>query len=170
MVTLNERPLIPVVLSGGSGTRLWPLSRERLPKQFIPLLASESLFQQALLRTRALPGVAVECTIVVANEAHAAFVLEQSHAVGVRPTVVLEPAGRNTAPAIAIAALLARRAALDDDPLLLVLPADHVIGDNDAFRAAVQAGAAAADDGRLVTFGIAPERAETGYGYLQRGQ
>jgi mannose-1-phosphate guanylyltransferase/mannose-6-phosphate isomerase len=170
MVTSNARPLIPVVLSGGSGTRLWPLSRDQLPKQFLPLLTSESLFQQALLRTREVPGIAIERAIVVANEAHAALVLEQSRAVGVEPTVVLEPAGRNTAPAIAIAALLARRAVRDNDPRLLVLPADHVIADTGAFRAAVRSATAAADEGRLVTFGIAPERPETGYGYIQRGE
>jgi mannose-1-phosphate guanylyltransferase/mannose-6-phosphate isomerase len=169
MASFDGRRLIPVVLSGGSGTRLWPLSRERSPKQFIPLFAGSSLFQQTLLRVRGLPGLAVESPIVIANEAHAALVLEQAHSVGVAPTVVLEPAGRNTAPAVTVAALLARRAAPNADPLLLILPADHVIADTDAFGAALAAGSAAAEAQRLVTFGVVPERPETGYGYIQRG-
>jgi mannose-1-phosphate guanylyltransferase / mannose-6-phosphate isomerase len=170
MATLDARPLIPVVLAGGRGTRLWPLSRESLSKQFLPLVARDSMFQQTLLRTSALPGLTVARPIVVANAGQRDLVLSQAHAVGIEPDcVVLEPAGRNTAPAVAIAALLARRDG-DTDPLLLVVPADHAIADTAAFAAAVRAGSSAAAEGRLVTFGIVPEQPETGYGYIQRGE
>lgn len=170
MATFDARPVIPVVLAGGSGTRLWPLSRESLPKQFLPLVSRDSLFQQTLLRARALHGFRVERPIIVANAAHRDLVLSQSRAVEVEPEcVVLEPGGRNTAPAVALAALLARRTA-DADPLLLVMPADHVIGDTAAFAAAVRVGETAAAEGRLVTFGVVPERPEVGYGYIQRGE
>lgn len=169
MVQSKDRTLIPVVLSGGSGTRLWPLSREERPKQFLPLVGEQSLFQQTLLRAHALP--AVQHAIVVANQAHGDLVRAQARDVAVDlNTLVLEPAGRNTAPAIAIAALLAQRAASGSDALLLVLPADHVITDESAFAAAVQAAGTAAGAGRLVTFGIVPDKPETGYGYIQRGE
>jgi mannose-1-phosphate guanylyltransferase/mannose-6-phosphate isomerase len=163
--------LVPVILSGGSGTRLWPLSRDARPKQFLPLVGEQSLFQQAVLRTRSVRMIPVLDPLVVCNEAHRFIVAEQLRELGSRPSaVVLEPAGRNTAPAVAVAALLAQRAVTGkEDPLLLVLPADHLIRNTAAFAAAVQAAAAAANAGNLVTFGVVPDRPETGYGYLLKG-
>jgi mannose-1-phosphate guanylyltransferase / mannose-6-phosphate isomerase len=163
-----NRPLIPVVLSGGSGTRLWPLSRELQPKQFLPLLGATSLFQETLLRAQAL-GAGVEPPVVICNRAHGDWVAAQAESIGVRPqTIVLEPAGRNTAPAVGVAALLAARTAAD--PLLLVLPADHVIADTPTFVAAVRTAAGAAEAGQLVTFGVVPHKPETGYGYILCGE
>jgi mannose-1-phosphate guanylyltransferase/mannose-6-phosphate isomerase len=171
MANSDVRRVIPVVLAGGSGTRLWPLSREALPKQFLPLVAKESLYQQTLLRARDVLGAHAQPPIVIANARHRELVLEQCRATGLEPhAVLLEPAGRNTAPAIAIAALLARGAAPEADPLLLVLPADHVIAEPAAFAAAVETAIVAAAEGRLVTFGIVPDRPETGYGYIQKGR
>jgi len=166
----NGRALIPVILSGGSGTRLWPLSRQARPKQFLPLTGATTLFQQTLLRAGAL-GHGVQAPIVVCNAAHRALVETQAREIGSEPhAIVLEPVGRNTAPAVAVAALLASRAAATGvDPLLLVLPADHLIADQPAFAAAVGVAIEAAESGRLVTFGIVPDRAETGYGYIKRG-
>ena len=166
----SRRVLIPVVISGGSGTRLWPLSRETRPKQFLPLVGRNSLYQQTLLRVQQL-GFGAISPIVVCNAAHRDFVLAQSRELGVDPrAVVLEPVGRNTAPAVALAALLAMRDAdAAAEPLLLVLPADHVITDDRAFAAAVNVAIEAAESGRLVTFGVVPDRPETGYGYILRG-
>jgi len=156
--------LIPVILSGGSGTRLWPLSRESHPKQFLPLLGEHSLLQMTWLRLRGLPGA--EAPLVVANEEHRFLVAEQLRLVGARPSaLILEPVGRNTAPAIAVAALKAMDAG--EDPVLLVLPSDHVIADEAGFRQAVLAAVSAAETGCLVTFGIVPTSAETGYGYIK---
>ena len=156
--------LVPVLLSGGSGTRLWPLSRETHPKQFQPLVGEGSLLQATWRRIEGLPGLAAP--IVVANEEHRFMVAEQLRQAGVAPSaLLLEPVGRNTAPAIAVAALQAMAAG--DDPLLLVLPSDHVIRDVPAFHAAVQAAVAAAAQGALVTFGIVPSGPETGYGYIK---
>ncbi len=162
--------MIPVVLSGGSGTRLWPLSREARPKQFLPLVGPTSLFQQTLARAQRL-GTDTRPPIVVCNAGHRELVASQAREIGIEPqAVVLESVGRNTAPAVAVAALLASRAASPGaDPLLLVLPADHVIADERAFAAAVRVAVEAAVAGRLVTFGIVPDRPETGYGYIQRG-
>jgi mannose-1-phosphate guanylyltransferase/mannose-6-phosphate isomerase len=155
--------LIPVILSGGSGTRLWPLSREAHPKQFLPLLGEHSLLQSTWLRVQ---GLNAQAPLVVSNETHRFMVAEQLREVGCQPAaIVLEPVGRNTAPAIAAAALLAM--ANGEDPLLLVLPSDHVIADDAGFRAAVQAATAAAVCGRLVTFGVVPSGPETGYGYIR---
>jgi mannose-1-phosphate guanylyltransferase/mannose-6-phosphate isomerase len=152
-----------VLLSGGSGTRLWPLSREAYPKQFLPLAGDDSMLQATWLR---VAPIAPSPPIVVANEEHRFLAAEQLRLVGVSdPAIVLEPVGRNTAPAIAAAALQALAAG--DDPLLLVLPSDHVVRDADAFRAAVQAASAAAEQGALVTFGIVPDAPETGFGYIQ---
>ena len=157
------RTMIPVILSGGSGTRLWPLSRESHPKQFLPLLGERSLLQMTWLRLRGLPGA--EAPLVVANEEHRFMVAEQLRLVGAKPSaLILEPVGRNTAPAIAVAALKAM--AMGDDPVLLVLPSDHVISDEAGFRQAVLAALPAAEAGSLVTFGIVPTAAETGYGYI----
>jgi len=156
--------LIPVILSGGSGTRLWPLSRESHPKQFLPLLGEHSLLQMTWLRLRGLPGA--EAPLIVANEEHRFLVAEQLRQVGAKPSaLILEPVGRNTAPAIAVAAVQAM--ASGEDPVLLVLPSDHVIADEAAFREAVLTALAAANAGSLVTFGIVPTAPETGYGYIK---
>lgn len=153
----------PVILSGGSGTRLWPLSREAYPKQFLPL-AGELTMLQATWR-RVAP-IASRGPLVIANEEHRFVAAEQLQQVGAEPAaIILEPVGRNTAPAIAVAALEATRDGAD--VLLLVLPSDHVITDEAAFRAAVQAAAGAAEAGKLVTFGIVPTGPETGYGYIK---
>ncbi len=153
----------PVLLSGGSGTRLWPLSREAYPKQFLPLVGDDTMLQATWRRVAALSR---RVPLVVANEEHRFLVAEQLRVIGApTPRIVLEPVGRNTAPAIAAAALIAR---LDGgDPLLLVLPSDHVVRDDAAFRAAVAVAAPAADAGALVTFGIVPQAPETGFGYIQ---
>ena len=156
-------PLQPVLLSGGSGTRLWPLSREAYPKQFLPLVGEETMLQATWLRIAPLASAA---PIVVANESHRFLVAEQLRLVGAPvPRIVLEPVGRNTAPAIAVAALQAL--ADGGDPLLLVLPSDHVVADVEAFRAAVREASIAAEAGALVTFGIVPTAPETGFGYIE---
>lgn len=161
-----------VLLSGGAGTRLWPMSREASPKQFLPLLGQHSLFQSTWLRVRDLPGV--DAPIVVANEEHRFTVAEQLQVLGTKArALILEPLPRNTAPAIAVAALQAIACAdptdaePDHDPLLLVLPSDHVIADEAGFRAAVQQALPAAAAGNMVTFGIVPNAPETGYGYIK---
>ena len=155
--------LQPVLLSGGSGTRLWPLSREAYPKQFLPLAGDATMLQATWQRVAALADAA---PIVVAGEDHRFLVAEQLRQVGApTPAILLEPTGRNTAPAIAAAALQAMVGG--DDPLLLVLPSDHVVRNDAAFRAAVAAAMPAAEAGRLVTFGIVPDAPETGFGYIQ---
>ncbi len=161
--------LTPVILSGGAGTRLWPLSRELYPKQLLALTGQRTMLQQTALR---LEGLGSGSPVIVCNEAHRFLVAEQLRQLKVQPrAIVLEPVGRNTAPAIALAAhaALAGLAAETADPVLLVLPADHVIRDVPAFQRAVRAALPAAQQGRLVTFGIVPTAAETGYGYIQRG-
>jgi len=158
--------LVPVILCGGTGTRLWPLSRATYPKQYWPLAGSDehTLLQQTQLRLQGLPGLAAP--LLVCNEEHRFIVAEQLRQIGVDPAaILLEPMGRNTAPAVAIAALQAT--ARGEDPLLLVLAADHVIRDAAAFQATVAAGLAAAEAGQLVTFGIVPTAPETGYGYIE---
>ncbi len=158
--------LIPVVLSGGSGTRLWPLSREHHPKQFLPLVGRETMLQDTVRR---LEGLGPTKPIIVCHENHRFIVAEQMRQIGAEPAaIVLEPVGRNTAPAVAVAALAAIRSA-GEEAMLLVLPADHLIADVPAFLQAVQAGLAAAAEGRLVTFGVVPTAPETGYGYIRRG-
>src|SRR5580765_8467824 len=157
--------ITPVILSGGSGTRLWPLSRELYPKQLLPLVGERTMLQDTLLR---LNGIAdLQAPILVCNVEHRFLAAEQLRTVHQeRATIVLEPAGRNTAPAVTVAALVATEAAERGvDPQLLVLPADHVIRDVAAFHRAIAAGSAAADAGSLVTFGIVPTGPETGYGY-----
>ncbi len=158
--------LQPVLLSGGSGTRLWPLSREAYPKQFLPLAGEETMLQATWSRVAPL---AQARPIVVAGEDHRFLVAEQLRQAGApMPAIVLEPAGRNTAPAIAAAALQAlQEAGGGGDPLLLVLPSDHVVRDVEAFRRAVLAATPAAEAGALVTFGIVPTAPETGFGYIQ---
>jgi mannose-1-phosphate guanylyltransferase/mannose-6-phosphate isomerase len=158
--------LVPVILSGGAGTRLWPLSRELYPKQLLPLLGPRTMLQDTVLR---LAGLETAAPVVVCNEEHRFLVAEQLRAIDCQPgAIVLEPAGRNTAPAIALAAHAAL-AADAGDGLLLVLPADHVIRDAAAFRAAVEGAAAAARADHLVSFGVVPRSPETGYGYIRRG-
>ncbi|MDY0980248.1 mannose-1-phosphate guanylyltransferase/mannose-6-phosphate isomerase [Stenotrophomonas sp. CFBP8994] len=156
-------PILPVILSGGSGTRLWPLSREAYPKQFLPLVGDATMLQATWNRVAAIAGKA---PIVVANQEHRFMAAEQLRECNVTPqALILEPIGRNTAPAIAIAALQALAAG--EDALLLVLPSDHVVRDDAAFHAAVKQAAAAADAGKLVTFGIVPTAPEIGYGYIK---
>jgi mannose-1-phosphate guanylyltransferase/mannose-6-phosphate isomerase len=160
--------LIPVVLSGGSGTRLWPLSRELYPKQLLPLVGKGTMLQETLARISGMDTVGAP--IVVCNETHRFLVAEQLLQLNaVLGPILLEPVGRNTAPAVAIAALAAVQAHGDSDPMLLVLPADHVIRDVQAFRATVSLGRKAAEAGKLVTFGVVARTPETGYGYIRRG-
>ena len=157
--------MIPVVLSGGSGSRLWPLSRAMHPKQFLTLSGDQSLFQTTLSRLVGLQDGPLT-PIVVSNEEHRFLVAEQCRALGITPqAILLEPIGRNTAPAIAAAVVKSLTSGKDD--LLLVLPADHVFDDLDALQAAFEKGTPAARDGRIVTFGIVPNKAETGYGYIR---
>ncbi|AWH20253.1 mannose-1-phosphate guanylyltransferase/mannose-6-phosphate isomerase [Stenotrophomonas sp. ZAC14D2_NAIMI4_6] len=153
----------PVILSGGSGTRLWPLSREAYPKQFLPLAGDSTMLQATWQR---VAPIASRGPLVIANEEHRFVAAEQLQQVGAEPAaIILEPMGRNTAPAIAVAALEATRDGAD--ALLLVLPSDHVITNEAAFRSAVQTAAGAAEAGKLVTFGIVPTGPETGYGYIK---
>jgi len=157
----------PVVLSGGSGTRLWPLSREKYPKQLLPLIGDDSLLQATVRRVEGIAGVELAAPMVVCNEEYRFVIAEQMRLMGKPGTVVLEPLGRNTAPALTIAALAAIKN--EADPVLLVMPADHVIMDKAAFQAAVVKGAALAEGGAIATFGITPDAPETGYGYIQSG-
>ena len=161
--------ILPVILSGGSGTRLWPLSREQHPKQLLALHGDASLLQATATRLAGFTG-ALEVAaqpLVVCNEEYRFITAEQLRAAG-RPAsaLILEPMGRNTAPALTLAAL----AAGEGDPVLLVMPADHVVTDRAAFQQAIDAGALLARDGTVVTFGIVPDRPETGYGYIQTGE
>jgi len=162
--------LIPVILSGGSGTRLWPLSRELYPKQLLPLVGDHTMLQETAKRVEGIPDVGPP--VVVCNESHRFMVAEQLRELTVPPAaIVLEPVGRNTAPAVAVAAMVALEGRPDDDdPVLLVLPADHVILDVASFRDAVRDGLAAAEADKLVTFGVVPDRPETGYGYIRRAR
>ena len=157
--------IVPVVLAGGSGTRLWPLSRGLFPKQLINLVDAHSMLQNTLLRPLGIPDVAPP--VVICNEDHRFMAAEQMRRVNCTGTILLEPVGRNTAPAIAAAAL--QVAVETPEAVLLVLPADHVIEDIDAFHGAVAAGETHAADGALVTFGILPTGPETGYGYIKKG-
>lgn len=155
--------ITPLLLCGGSGTRLWPLSRKSYPKQFVPLLGETTLFQASVER---LSGDGFDAPLVVTNEAFRFIVTEQMAETGVEPgAILIEPEGRNTAPAILAAALWLEQR--DPDALMLVAPSDHVVPDPAAFVRAVEAGVPAAQAGRLVTFGITPDRPETGYGYLE---
>jgi mannose-1-phosphate guanylyltransferase/mannose-6-phosphate isomerase len=157
--------LTPVLLSGGVGSRLWPVSRETYPKQFLPLAGELSMLQETLRRTSGLEETA---PLVVCNEEHRFMVAEQLRQVDIRASaLILEPEGRNTAPAVALAAIQAL--ANDPEALLLVLPADHVIRDVDAFVDAVGRAVPLAQKGRLMTFGVVPSSPETGYGYIKCG-
>ena len=158
--------ITPVLLCGGSGTRLWPLSRKSYPKQFSPLTGERSLFQQSAVR---LSGVGYGAPIVVTADAFRFIVTEQLLGAGIDPgAVLIEPEGRDTAPAVLAAALYL--AARDPEAVMLVAPSDHVIPETDRFNACVEAALPAARAGRLVTFGITPDRPETGYGYLELAQ
>jgi len=162
---MTSRKLIPVILSGGAGTRLWPLSRRLRPKQFLELASSRSLFADTLARVR---GDQFVDPIIICNEDHRFLVAEEFRQIEMDfQSIVLEPVARNTAPAIAAAAT--RIAAEDPDALMLVLPSDHVIGNVSAFHHAVENAAKAAKNNSLVTFGIDPTGPETGYGYIQTG-
>ncbi|MGI9274935.1 MAG: mannose-1-phosphate guanylyltransferase/mannose-6-phosphate isomerase [Endozoicomonas sp.] len=160
--------IVPVIMAGGTGSRLWPQSRALYPKQFLPLVNNETMFLNTLQRLDGLRGV--KAPIVVANEEHRFLVAEQMRqASNVSGTILLEPASRNTAPAVAIAALSSLSLEKSDDSLLLVLPADHVIEDISAFHGAIEVATKSAEIGRLVTFGILPDYPETGYGYIKAG-
>lgn len=150
-----------VILAGGSGTRLWPLSRAAHPKQFLTLHGEDTMLQATVKR---LSGLGVQSSITICNEEHRFFVAEQLRAIDKLGTIILEPVGRNTAPAIALAALSAV-----DDPLLLVMPADHIIQNNTTFIKAVSAAIPLAESGKLVTFGVVPDEPHTGYGYIKKG-
>ncbi|MFZ5811843.1 MAG: mannose-1-phosphate guanylyltransferase/mannose-6-phosphate isomerase [Thermodesulfobacteriota bacterium] len=154
----------PVILCGGCGSRLWPLSRNLYPKQFLALLGEKTLFQETLARAAGLPGALAPMT--VCNLEHRFIVAEQLRGLGLEGEIVLEPAGRNTAPAIAVAALRCEKR----DPVLLVLPADHHIEPREDFARAVDQALPLAEEGWLVTFGIDPTRPETGYGYIRGGR
>jgi mannose-1-phosphate guanylyltransferase len=159
------KSVLPVVLAGGAGTRLWPLSRELYPKQFLKLTAGQTMLQETLRR---LDGLDCAAPYLICNEDHRFIVAEQCRAIGVEcGAIVLEPAARNTAPAIALAALQAMSGG--DDPVLLILAADHHIADPAAFRAAVTIGADLVREDQLLTFGVVPEVPETGYGYIKAG-
>jgi mannose-1-phosphate guanylyltransferase/mannose-6-phosphate isomerase len=156
--------IYPVVLSGGSGTRLWPLARAALPKQLLRLRGERTMIQDTVLRAQ-MPGTAAPA--LICNDGHRFLVAEQMQEIGVKPSaIVLEPVARNTAPAAAVAALIT--AEQDKEGVVLLLPSDHFVDDEAAFHRAALAAADAAREGRLVTFGITPTRAETGYGYIKR--
>jgi len=160
--------LVPVILSGGAGTRLWPLSRELLPKQFLALTSDRTMIQETAARLSGFPGATGP--LIVCNEAHRFLVAEQLREMDLAPSaILLEPAGRNTAPAIALAAHQALAAA-GEDALMLVLPADHTLNDLPAFQAAISQAVPAAAAGKLVAFGIVARTPETGYGYLRRAE
>ncbi|MCS4307956.1 mannose-1-phosphate guanylyltransferase [Rheinheimera pacifica] len=156
----------PVIMAGGSGTRLWPLSRGNFPKQFLPLTGDHTMLQQTVLR---LKGLEHGAPLFICNEDHRFIAAEQVRQLGLKKAdIMLEPVGRNTAPAIALAAMRARQQN-NADTVLLVLAADHVITDTKAFQQATEQALPLAQDGKLVTFGIVPASAETGYGYIKRG-
>src|SRR3990167_876378 len=156
--------IIPVILCGGSGTRLWPFSRKAYPKQLLSLSSGYSMLQETVLRLQHLPDLA--SPTVICNEAHRFVVAEQLLEIGVKnPAIILEPYAKNTAPATAVAALEA-----NEHDLLLVLPADHLINEPEQFCNAITASQEAVNAGYLVTFGVQPERPETGYGYIKTGQ
>jgi mannose-1-phosphate guanylyltransferase/mannose-6-phosphate isomerase len=160
--------LIPVVLSGGSGTRLWPLSREKYPKQLLPLTGEDSLLQATVRRMDGLANVEIGPPLIVCNEEYRFVIAEQLRLMSKKGEIVLEPAGRNTAPALTLAALAAAQD--KSDPILLVMPADHVIVDVQKFQEAVSTGIEFAAQGAIVTFGVTPKSPETGYGYIQAGE
>ncbi|NCB60726.1 MAG: mannose-1-phosphate guanylyltransferase/mannose-6-phosphate isomerase, partial [Gammaproteobacteria bacterium] len=163
---MSSQSLLPVIMAGGSGTRLWPLSRTLYPKQFLSLTNEQTMLQDTVAR---LQGLEHQAPVMICNEEHRFIVAEQLRQRHFDHSgIILEPAGRNTAPAIALAALHAT--AQGDDPLLLVLAADHVIQNQANFIQAVQQAIPQAAAGKLVTFGIVPHAPETGYGYIRQGK
>ena len=163
--------LHPVILAGGAGTRMWPLSRELYPKQFLSLTGERSMLQETVGRLEGIRDVAAP--VVVCNEEHRFLVAEHTRQVGIEPSsIILEPVGRNTAPALTLAALALGESSdgADGDPVMLVMPADHVIKNVPAFRSAVEQGETLAEGGCLVTFGIVPSEPKTGYGYIEKGR
>ncbi len=158
--------IIPVILCGGSGTRLWPLSRKAYPKQLLPLVGEATMLQMTLSRVTDIPSV--EAPLLLCNDAHRFMVAEQTRTLRIIPeAMILEPVGRNTAPAAAVAAW--RAVEKNPDAILLVLPADHLIQKPEAFREAIEKGLPIAQEGKLITFGIKPNHPETGYGYIKSG-
>src|ERR1700704_4802636 len=158
--------IIPLIMCGGAGTRLWPASREGHPKQFLPLFGPRSTFQDTLLRVS--DAALFERPIVITNTAYRFMVLEQLAGIGVEPDVLLEPMRRDSGPAIAAGAAFAQ--VRDGDAVVLALAADHVVTDAAAFVAACRQGLVVADQGRIVTFGVEPERPATEYGYISAGE
>lgn len=156
--------MIPVILSGGSGTRLWPLSRSQHPKQFLSLVSNNTMIQDTVLRLQGIEGL--KAPLGVCNENHRFMMAEQLREIGLPPSaIILEPVGKNTAPAVALAALTAG----SEDDILLVLPADHIISNVDAFQSVVKQAEILAKNNYFVTFGIVPDSPETGYGYIKNG-
>ncbi len=160
--------ILPVILAGGGGTRLWPLSREHYPKQFLSLTGEDSLLQQTLSRMDGLNDGGVEPAIIVSNEEHRFLVAEQARVNDqALSTIMLEPKGRNSAPALTVAAMAAQKDG--GDPVILMMPSDHVILNKGAFHTTMLSGAELAEQGYLITFGIVPDKPETGYGYIKQG-
>ncbi|MDY0360176.1 MAG: mannose-1-phosphate guanylyltransferase/mannose-6-phosphate isomerase [Desulforegulaceae bacterium] len=158
--------LIPVILAGGSGTRLWPLSRRLYPKQLIELTSDKTMLQETILRLENIENLSDP--IIICNEEHRFMVAEQLRQINIKnPSIILEPVAKNTAPAIAAAAI--KSLELDSDPTLIVLPADHYIGDMKNFKKSIKTGYEAAENDLVITFGIVPSSPETGYGYIKKG-
>src|ERR1700731_2900330 len=164
--TLMDRRIVPLIMCGGAGTRLWPASREVRPKQFLPLFGPRSTFQETMLRVS--DASLFDRPIVITNKAYRFMVLEQLAEIGLEADVLLEPMRRDSGPAIAAGAAFAQ--GRDRDAVVLGLAADHVVRDTAAFVAACRQGLVAADAGRIVTFGVEPERAATEYGYINPGE
>src|SRR5947208_1372842 len=164
-MTMDKR-IIPLIMCGGAGTRLWPASREVRPKQFLPLFGTRSTFQDTLLRVS--DATLFERPVVITNAAYRFMVLEQLAEIGIEADVLLEPVRRDSGPAIAAGAVFAHTR--DADAVVLALAADHVVLDTAAFIAACRQGLIAAEGGRIATFGIKPERAATEYGYINPGE